>query len=332
MAWRLMKVNPVIAVCLSFATLPVCGETDFDEVWAKPAAEVEAELPSAHPATYYGYAMRLFKENRRDDAVFWFYAGQLRFRFHLSANPDLSPDGDPALMASLNDSAGATINEYAAGDPSRWSAQIKRVLEWDAETENGFTSKARFAKEWEEIRSGLMELGTWIAENADAIREEHAADRRAEEQEQRDPETDEEAQARTLRDIRSVGTIMTAWLIDQVHSGAAESPPYRPERAIDLNKYAAISREELERILVPRFAKSVPEHDGWGHPLQFYLNADPPWGAEVMAIRSPGRDGLFSASTYEPGSHSGDEFNQDLVWADGYLVRGPHEPSIDRAP
>lgn len=140
----------------------------------RPTAEVEASLPASHPAAYYEYAMRLFGEDRKDDAVFWFYAGQLRYRFHLSANPDLAPDGDPAVMASLNESVGRVINEYAGGDPVTWAAQIERALTWDAQTENGFTSKAQHAAHWQEIRAGLSSLRDMIERDADSIRSQRA--------------------------------------------------------------------------------------------------------------------------------------------------------------
>src|SRR5580765_4898046 len=53
-----------------------------------PPAKVEAALPTQHPSVYYGYALNLFDQGKKDDAVFWFYAGQLRYRFYLNANPD----------------------------------------------------------------------------------------------------------------------------------------------------------------------------------------------------------------------------------------------------
>ena len=141
-----------------------------DDIRRKPPAEVEKKLPGEHPASYYIYAMRLFGEGRKDDAVFWFYAGQLRYRFHLAANPQLPRDGDPAVMASLNATVGETINGYAGGDPKSWAAQIERVLKWDADTPNGFTSKDRHAKPWQDIRAGLASLRATIERDADKIR------------------------------------------------------------------------------------------------------------------------------------------------------------------
>jgi len=140
------------------------------------AKEIERLLPKEHPSAYYLYAGRLWAEGRSDDAVFWFYAGQLRFRFHLRANPKLPPDGDPALFASLNATIGEPLNLYIGGDPKKWMEQIDRVLTWDAKTANGFTSKKSHATELEEIRGGLVKLRTSVSDNQTTI-----ATKRAEE-------------------------------------------------------------------------------------------------------------------------------------------------------
>lgn len=321
-----MKVTLLMMACMVLAGVSASAELTLDDVRTKSTAEVEAALPSAHPAFYYAYALRLFEENRKDDAVFWFYAGQIRHRFHLSANPDLPPDGDPALLASLLQVAGEQINEYAGGDPSMWVAEIERALKWDAETRNGFTSKERFAKQWEGVRAGLLELKAWIAQNADRIRQERERAKQAEEREKLPPATDEDAQARTIRDIQSIGVGMFAWLNDQVDAGVGESPPYAPVETIDLGKYSSISYKELKGILVPDIMTSIPENDAWGHPLEFYLDSKAPWGLQVMAIRSPGRDGKFSALTYSTGSFPRDQFDEDIVWAEDIFVRQPQSP------
>lgn len=135
-------------------------------------AQVEASLPRAHPVEYYEYAVRLFESGRKDDAVFWFYVGQLRYRFHLSANPNLPEDRDPAVFASLNDGIGRSINEYAGGNPATWVLAIDRALAWDRTTPNYFTSKQRFSKQYSDIRTGLGKLREMIQSDAQNIKNE----------------------------------------------------------------------------------------------------------------------------------------------------------------
>ena len=133
-------------------------------------AEIERRLPDEHPSHYYLYAGRLWGAGKRDDAVFWFYTGQLRFRFHLLSNPSLERSGDPALFGSLQATIGEPINLYVGGDPKKWMKRIDEVLKWDAKTKNGFTAKTTHHKELEEVRAGLTKLRDYVEKNQEQIR------------------------------------------------------------------------------------------------------------------------------------------------------------------
>ena len=130
---RLRSMPFAMAVCLALAMgTRALAQIDIQGAAQLPEAEVEGKISASHPAVYYAYAKRLFAQGRKDDAVFWFYVGQLRYRFYLLANPQLPRDGDPAVMASLNATIGQSINEWAGGDPKSWAADIERALQWDA--------------------------------------------------------------------------------------------------------------------------------------------------------------------------------------------------------
>jgi hypothetical protein len=150
----------------------VLAQIDIQGAGELPDAEVETKLPASHPASYYAYAKRLFAQGRKDDAVFWFYVGQLRYRFYLLANPQLPRDGDPAVMASLNATIGQSINEWAGGDPKSWAANMERALQWDAKNDNGFTSKTANERQWKEIRAGLVALQDQVIRDEAKIRAE----------------------------------------------------------------------------------------------------------------------------------------------------------------
>jgi hypothetical protein len=111
-----------------------------------------------HPAGDYRHAATLFEAGRRDEAVCWFYRGQLRARIHLLARHDLPPDRDPAVFASLNEVVGRPINEYAFGDIAALLAVIDQVLAWHAANDDRFTPKARFAAAHEQVTAGLVRL------------------------------------------------------------------------------------------------------------------------------------------------------------------------------
>jgi hypothetical protein len=164
-----IRIVAVIAVLSLCATMRAALSPS--DVQKLPHAKIEAALPDEHPSAYYGYAARLFHEGKKDDAVFWFYVGQLRYRFHLKANPSLDPGGDPALFGSLSATVGETINGYAGGDVKGWVKAMDRALKWDADTANGFTSKKQFAAIYQENRAGLKKMRDQVAGQADAIRE-----------------------------------------------------------------------------------------------------------------------------------------------------------------
>lgn len=134
--------------------------------------EIKKGIADLHPSAYYILAMKLFDAGQKDEAVFWFYAGQLRYRFLLrSAPPDADPSGDPALFASLQDGVGQPINRYGWGDLKALRATLQRVLDWDLKTKNGVTSTVKHAKEWKEARAGLQKVIDYTVANEETIRQ-----------------------------------------------------------------------------------------------------------------------------------------------------------------
>jgi len=140
---------------------------------AQPRAAVPADvsaLAGQHPAEYYRRAAALFKDGRKDDAVFVFYLGQLRYRAHLAARRDLKPDGDPALFASLSEVVGRPLNEYAFGDLPALGRIIEAVLAHDRDNPDPFTPPSQFPQAYAGVREGLAAMRGQLVTQADAIR------------------------------------------------------------------------------------------------------------------------------------------------------------------
>jgi hypothetical protein len=152
---------------MAFGHQPSKPSDDFNRLTPD---QLKDGIEKRHPAAYYVLAGKLFSDGARDEAVFWFYAGQLRYRFHLAANPKLPPSGDPALFASFSQVLGQPINEYAFGDLAQLTATIDKVLAWDERTDNSFTSKSSHDAMWKETRSGLLTMREFVEANADKIR------------------------------------------------------------------------------------------------------------------------------------------------------------------
>ncbi len=139
------------------------------------SAGVAAHFAGKHPAAYYQEAANLFRIGRRDEAVFLFYLGQLRYRSHLRARPNLPPGGDAALFASLSESVGRPINEYAFGDIPALERALTQVLAFDLAYPDTFTAPAEFPDAVRVNREGLDMLRRRIVADADKIREQRRA-------------------------------------------------------------------------------------------------------------------------------------------------------------
>jgi hypothetical protein len=150
-------------------------------VAAAPAAaqqsreQIAAGLNGQNPAAYYQSAITLFRSGRRDDATFLFYLGQLRYRTHLAARPDLPPSGDPALFGSLSEVVGRPINEWAFGDVPAALRTIDAVLTYDAREPDRFTPPGQFRAAHDSTRQGMRSFRAQMAAQAQDLKRQRAA-------------------------------------------------------------------------------------------------------------------------------------------------------------
>jgi hypothetical protein len=137
--------------------------------------QVAAGLNGQNPAAYYQSAMTLFRAGQRDDATFIFYLGQLRYRTHLRARPDLKPDGDPALFGSLSEVVGRPINEWAFGDMPAALRTLDAVLAYDARDPDRFTPPGQFKAAHDSTREGMRGFRRQMEAQAQDIKRQRAA-------------------------------------------------------------------------------------------------------------------------------------------------------------
>jgi hypothetical protein len=159
----------ILAGAISLCCLALA---ESENVADQTPAQLKQDIEKKHPAAYYMLAAKLFKDPAtKREALFWFYVGQLRYRYHLAANPDLPPDGDPALFASFSEVIGRPINEYAGGVPDIWIAEMNHALEWDNAHDNGFTPKTKSPDKYRQIRAGLVSMREQISAMKDKLPE-----------------------------------------------------------------------------------------------------------------------------------------------------------------
>ena len=130
-------------------------------------------------------------------------------------------------------------------------------------------------------------------------------------------------QKRTVADMRNTGTAMFSWLTDQVGAAAAGAAATE----VDLGKYASTTASDVTTVLVPQYLQAVPEKDGWKQDFHYYLETTDVLKAQIMAIGSGGRDSKFAGGKYTVTGFDPTDYDQDIVWADGFFVRWPQKTS-----
>jgi type IV pilus assembly protein PilA len=127
-------------------------------------------------------------------------------------------------------------------------------------------------------------------------------------------------QKQTMGDMRTTGMAMFSWVTDQAAAAAAGASV----TSIDLSSYGTLlSVSQLSTVLVPQYIQSIPTLDGWRSPYEYYLRTDNPHASQVMLIRSLGRDKTSDSTDYTVSSFEPTDYDRDIVWADGYMVRYP---------
>jgi hypothetical protein len=92
---------------------------------------VMATPENFNPSVLYTLSSVLFNQGKKDEAVFWFYAGQLRGRIDAAICADKSAR---AAIDTLNQRFGPPINHYALTNISLMTNAIERVLTWEEKT------------------------------------------------------------------------------------------------------------------------------------------------------------------------------------------------------
>ena len=136
-------------------------------------------------------------------------------------------------------------------------------------------------------------------------------------------------QKRTVGDERDWGVAAMSWLTDQLGAAAAGAGS-----SVDIGAEwtGSTTLTAIESQLVPRYIQEVPDLDGWKQPFQYDLNITRPGSARVVLVKSGGRDSTLAANgdptgTYSVGSFEPTDYDQDIIWGDGFFIRWPEKPT-----
>lgn len=83
------------------------------------------------PPVLYFLSSILFHGGKKDEAMFWFYAGQLRGRIDANICADKSAAG---AIDALNAKFGPQINQYAFKDIPKLTNTVEKVVVWEEKT------------------------------------------------------------------------------------------------------------------------------------------------------------------------------------------------------
>jgi hypothetical protein len=126
---------------------------------AQTIQELEIGIQNKAPSTYFALATELFRSGQKDDAAFWYYVGQLRYRFLVLAKAKASePSEEQAHFWLLSESVGQSIYEKADQRSGALVQALDRALAWDLEQPNGYTSKSTFSAEHARARQEMLAL------------------------------------------------------------------------------------------------------------------------------------------------------------------------------
>ena len=107
----------VAALVLAALAQPVAGNAVGDSANQPVSGSLEelaGSIEHEHPLAAFELSKRLWEAGRKDEAVFFFYLVQLRFRSRLLANPNGDPTGGRALFDALMSAMGPPINTHLA--------------------------------------------------------------------------------------------------------------------------------------------------------------------------------------------------------------------------
>ena len=139
------------------------------DTYSMTIKQLKANAEFMHPVGFYVLAMRLFKEDKKDESLFWFYIGSIRYRHFLSSIGDDPFHPENELFGKLQFEIGGTILDYAGGDPEFWAKQIGEASKWDDDHLNLFFPKTNNPEDLIAVKENIQQLIAKLLEEKDEI-------------------------------------------------------------------------------------------------------------------------------------------------------------------
>ncbi len=141
-------------------------------------------------------------------------------------------------------------------------------------------------------------------------------------------------QKRTMGDMRQMANAYFAWATD--NGGAAAAGQTTTGETVDVGDFTdgLTAVADIQTELTPTYIRTVPQVDGWGNAIEYYLDFTDPEEVNYELIRSGGRPednctSCFEGDTYTAGLFPPTDYENDIVHADGTYVRAPRGYKAD---
>ena len=157
----------VLAILLPFSCF---GQ---GKLFSKEVFDTALRCEKEHPTSFYTAAGSFYGKGDKYGASFLFYLGQLRYRYYVSANPDVKEDGDKAILASLNSVLGDEINFFLGDHFDNYIIVLDSVIAWDKRHDYTFYPKKKDPQAHDDILDGLVKLRAYVIDNKEKLIEAH---------------------------------------------------------------------------------------------------------------------------------------------------------------
>jgi len=130
-SYQQMDTDPSIAI------MQRLGSRE-EKVRCEAMQEVLENANKYAPPALYALAGELFRLGRKEEAMFYFYLGQLRARSDANKCRDKTAR---QAVAVLNEMYGGPINLYAFGEPKKLETVVEKVVEWDRQNRREYDAR-----------------------------------------------------------------------------------------------------------------------------------------------------------------------------------------------
>ena len=161
-----MKKTIIITLFIFTSTLFAQeNKVFYPELFDQEVMTKIAILEKTHPVSFFKEAAQYYKNGNVNESALLFYVGQLRYRYYILAHPEAKPDGDKAVLASLQNVLGQEINYKLGENVDNYIKIIEAIIDYSNQNDYHFYSKKESPENYEKVISGLIKLKDYVITN-----------------------------------------------------------------------------------------------------------------------------------------------------------------------